>query len=574
MARRKKDKKKKKIKIRNNKEERENSNDIKDKGLKKKISSEKVKTLESIYGSKKLSDSLIYSKTFSVKNEEDIEYYFTKNLENNNSKNFLNNMKKLPKSNVFANIGNATLEEIGIKIINSAQKTICISSFIIQNNTKLCNCLFDASKRGIDIFLLVASEFMMDKLSNDSEGNEHAKEHVQFLKEAGSGYMFIRTGEFHSKFIVVDPLDSNAKGLLLTSNLTERALTKNKEVAVLLTKEQTTELFEQFKYGFWTEAKHEYRKGQTSNVSSLQSITNKERILKQGKSIVVTTNSSIKTIKEEILKFLKEYNKNDELLISSWNFSLDNDISQEILKHIGANTKILLPKRSKNFNAFKAFLDKGANIRCNYLQHAKFIVSSNKAIIFSSNFEAQGLDTGFESGIILKNKDGIDALRSIFDNWFLTAEHIANIKGKKNKYAGKSVEVLIKDEKERSGFRLTELLINKELIGKQVKEIWDLENFLKTKNENQVLNLLRDMDKIQAKSNAVSTNYPVEIRPESVPPNVSYLKSVGGFHLWLSNYGKNKEKFLVINKNPLKNENLFNKAQKIAQEEQAKIVIY
>lgn len=571
MARRKKDKKKK---IRDNKEERKENNDGKKNELKQEVSKEKFKTLESIYGSNKLSDNLIYSKTFSVKNKEDIEYYFTKNPEIKNSKDIINTLKKLPKSNVFTNIGNITLEEVAIKIINNAKKTICISSFIIQNNTKICNCLFDASKRGIDIFLLVASEFMMDKLSNDSEGNEHAKEHVQFLKEAGSGYMFIRTGEFHSKFIIVDPLESNAKGLLLTSNLTERALTKNNEVAVLLTKEQTTELFEQFKYGFWTEAKHEYRKGQTSNVASLQSITNKERILKKGKFIVVTTNSSTKTIKEEILKFLKEYNKSDELLISSWNFSLDNDISHEILKYIGVNTKILLPKRSKNFNAFKEFLDKGANIRCNYLQHAKFLVSSNKAIIFSSNFEAQGLDKGFESGIILKNSDSIDALKSIFDNWFSAAEDIAYTKGKKNEYAGKSVEVLIEDEKERSGFRLSELLIHKELIGKQVKEIWSLEDFLKTKNDNDVYIRLLDTNKFHAKSNAVSTNYTVEIRPESVPANVSYLKSVDGFHLWLSNYGKNKEKFLVINKNPLKNENLFNQAQKIAQEEQAKIVIY
>ena len=567
MARKKKDKKKKVRK-------REESTEGKKNDLKKEVSNEKVKTLESIYGSNRLSDNLIYSRTFSVKNEEDIEYYFTKNPENDNSKNFLKDMKKLPKSNVYANIGGATLEDIAIKIINNAQKTICISSFIIQNNTKLCNCLFDASKRGIDIFLLVASEFKLDKLSNDSEGNEHAKEHVQFLKEAGSGFMFIRTGEFHAKFIIVDPHDSNAQGLVLTSNLTERALTKNKEVAVLLNKEQTAELFEQFKYGFWTEAKHEYRKGQTDNIASLQSITNKERILKQGKFVVVTTNSSLKTIKEEILIFLKELNKNERFSISSWNFSLDNDISKEILKHIGPNTKILLPQRSKNFNAFKEFLDKDAEVRCNYLQHAKFLVSSNKAIIFSSNFEAQGLDTGFESGIILKNKDDIDVLRAIFDIWFLTAEHIAHNKGKKNEYAGKSVEVLISDEKERSGYKLTEMMIHEEMIGKQVNEIWDLEDFLKTKNDNEVFNILLDKNKIHAKSNAVSTNYSVEIRPESVPTNVSYLKNIDGFHLWLSNYGKNEEKFLVINKNPLKNDNLFNKAQKIAQEEQAKIIIY
>ncbi len=571
MARRKKDKTEK---IRKNREEREKRNEGKYKALKKEKTNEKVKTLESIYGSNKLSDNLIYSKTFSVKNEEDIEYYFTKNLENDNSKNFLKDMKKLPKSNVYANIGGATLEEIAIKIINNAQKTICISSFIFENNTTLCNCLFDASKRGIDIFFLLASEFMMDKLSNDSEGNEHAKEHVQFLKEAGSGYMFIRTGEFHAKFIIVDPHNSNAQGLVLTSNLTERALTKNKEVAVLLNKEQTAELFEQFKYGFWTEAKHEYRKGQTNNISSLQSITNKERILKQGKFVVVTTNSSIKTIREEILKFLKEHNTNDELLISSWNFSLDNDISKEILKHIGPNTKILLPQRSKNFNAFKEFLDKDAKVRCNYLQHAKFLVSSNKAIIFSSNFEAQGLDTGFESGIILKNKDDIDVLRAIFDIWFLTAEHIAHYKGKKREYAGKSIEVLITDEKERSGYNLTEMMIHEEMNGKQVNEIWDLEDFLKTKNDNEIFNILLNKNKIHAKSNVVSTNYSVEIKPESVPNNVLYLKSVDGFHLWQSNYGKNKEKFLVINRNPLKNENLFNQAQKIAQEEQAKIVIY
>jgi hypothetical protein len=415
---------------------------------------------------------------------------------------------------------------------------------------------------------------MMDRLSEDNEGNEHAKEHVQFLKRAGSGFMFIRTGGFHAKFIVVDPRNSNAQGLVLTSNLTERALTKNKEVAVLLDRNQTIELFDLFKYGFWVEAQHEYRHGQNSNVASLQSITPIQRTLNPGKSIVFTTNTSHQTIKEEIVRFLKGYNTQEELLISSWNFSLDNDISREILKYIGPNTRILLPKRPKNFNAFTEFLEKGAKIRCNYLQHAKFLVTSNKAIIFSSNFEAQGLDSGFEAGIVLKNSEDVNALRTIFDNWFLTAEHVAHRRGKKREYAKRSIELLKRDDKERAGFRLSEMMIYQEMLGTPVKETWGLEDYLKTREDDEMMNLLLGMNKIPTKSNAVNTKYSIEIKPESVPANVSYLKSVDGFHLWVSKFGKNQGRFLVLNKNPLKNEKLFSQAFKIAREENAKVVLY
>ena len=60
------------------------------------------------------------------------------------------------------------------------------------------------------------------------------------------------------------------------------------------------------------------------------------------------------------------------------------------------------------------------------------------------------------------------------------------------------------------------MMIYQEMLGTPVKETWELEDYLKTREDDEMMSLLLGMNKIPAKSNAVSTKYSVEIKPESV----------------------------------------------------------
>ena len=105
-------------------------------------------------------------------------------------------------------------------------------SFLFENNTELCKELYNVSKKGIRIYLLLASQVLLDKIKDDIEDHKNIKSHIQFLNEAGQGYMFIRSGEVHSKFILIDPKSEHSKGMLLTANITKRALEKNNEIGI------------------------------------------------------------------------------------------------------------------------------------------------------------------------------------------------------------------------------------------------------------------------------------------------------------------------------------------------------
>lgn len=278
-------------------------------------------------------------------------------------------------------------------------------------------------------------------MKEDIEDNENVRSHIEFLNEAGQGYMFIRSGMVHSKFILIDPKSDYSKGILLTANLTRRALEQNNEIGIELTSFQVKELYKQFLYGFYAEKTTEYRFNKSSKKAKLELINPIAVHLEKGKEIIWTTNHS-KTIAENIEILLKNISEGDELLISCWNFVLDNEISNQILQKINNNSKILLPKISKNYEEIARLLEKGAKIRCNPLQHAKFIMTKDKILVFSSNIESQGLEKGFESGIILQEKKDIDSIRNIFNYWFDTAETLTVFNKPLSYFENKKLRIL------------------------------------------------------------------------------------------------------------------------------------
>ena len=541
----------------------------------------KYKNLEEAYGKDKISDQIKISKSISIENNQFIKYCFitNKNAIKSERKKFNWTRQAAPKVN--ANLGQRTIHQKCIELIKGAKEFICISSFLFENNTDLCKELYNVSKKGIRIYLLLASQVLLDKIKDDIEDHENIKSHIQFLNEAGQGYMFIRSGEVHSKFILIDPKSEVSNGILLTANITKRALETNNEIGIELESHQVKELYKQFLYGFYGEKTTEYRFNKITKSAKLEPINPVSIDLKKGEDIIWTTNQS-NLIAESIDKFLDTVD-NEEVLISCWNFVLDNKISNQIVEKINNKSKILLPRRPKNYEAISQFLEKGVKIRCNSLQHAKFIMTNNRALLFSANLESQGLEKGFESGIILRDKKEIESLKTIFNHWYDTAEEITYYNKPLSHFENKTIKVLEEDiiekSKElrinRSALILPEIKVKKEL--KEPLKVFELslQSFLELQPEDNLIKQLNAEDEIIPLDYVYNTIYPIEIITERAPTGLSYLKIIKNYHLWQKKQGtKSIKKFLVFNLNPFKERKKLEEAIEISKKENAEIVLY
>ena len=551
------------------------------KGKKDEKSPPKYKTLEEAYGKNRISDQIKISKSIIIENDQFIKYCFITNEDAIKSDNKKFNWSRLAGSKVNANLGRRTIHQKCIDLIKGAKEFICISSFLFENNTELCKELYNVSKKGIRIYLLLASQVLLDKIKDNIEDHENIKSHIKFLDEAGQGYMFIRSGEVHSKFILIDPKSEHSKGILLTANITKRALENNNEIGIELDSNQVKELYKQFLYGFYRENTTEYRYNKTTKSAKLEPINPVSIHLEKGTDIIWTTNQS-KLIAESINKFLETL-ETEEILISCWNLVLDNKISKQILQKINNKSKILLPRRPKNYDVISQFLEKGAKIRCNSLQHAKFIMTNDIALIFSANLESQGLEKGFESGIIIRDKKEIESVKKIFNHWYETAEVITfynkPISNFKNKTINVLEEYIIVKSKEprinKSALILPEVKVQKEFTESLKVFELSLQSFLKLQPEDNLIKQLNAEDEIIPLDFVLKTIYPIEIRTINTPKGLNYMKTIKNYHIWQRKQGKkSSKKFLIFNLNTFKERKKLDEAYEISKKENAEIALY
>lgn len=144
-----------------------------------------------------------------------------------------------------------------IESIDSAKDMICASSFLLADR-EIIDAFLRASSRGRRVYLLTASEIQLlnePRIDNEFD-QDRLQDHLRMMQEL-AGRVLVRTGEnFHSKFLLVDPHD-DARGFLLTANLTFEALTRNVELSIELNSTEVRDLYRQFLIGFWQESSNE-----------------------------------------------------------------------------------------------------------------------------------------------------------------------------------------------------------------------------------------------------------------------------------------------------------------------------
>ena len=98
-----------------------------------------------------------------------------------------------------------------------------MSSFLLADKG-VEDALLATAKRGVRVYVLLASEARLGKEESEGEFDKKVLElHKQMLTRLGGHVLFRSAPHFHAKVVVVDPEKSPA-GILLTAVASARAL--------------------------------------------------------------------------------------------------------------------------------------------------------------------------------------------------------------------------------------------------------------------------------------------------------------------------------------------------------------
>ena len=372
-----------------------------------------------------------------------------------------------------------------VGIIKQAKDTICVSSFVIQESV-ITEALLAAASRGVRVYLLTASEkhFTRDIIAMSDFDEKIYKEHIALLDKL-AGKILVRTaGHFHAKFILCDPHSHALKGYLLTANLTLGALYEpvyhdgrkygpNFELGIKLTPKQIRGLYSQFIKGFWEEAEHELfeaKKLSGAGASPFGALSAPNDVL-----YTIGTRS---TLKSEIMRMLDS--ATSYIIISAWSFQHDHETVRKLIERTKGGIKVFLLARShqNNTKALTELRKHGATIVGHPRLHAKFIiVDGEEGLVMTANFSSLGLNSGFESGLLL-DKAQIVQISGVHEIWSQCCEWSLELDLKRRDAA----EEILVESKEG----LKRVHIEKEYHENKTINATDFKEFLKPKFKKPV----------------------------------------------------------------------------------------
>lgn len=321
------------------------------------------------------------------------------------------------ESRVFQSGDIKLIEEIST-LISQTKEILCVSSFLIQESA-ITRGIQECQKRGVRVYILTAGEKQLSDPSEDDKSTmeERKRASRELLINLGSKSL-IKTGDnLHSKFIISDP-KTNPRAILLTSNLTVRALNENLELAVELSGNSARELFRQFVSGFWVLA-----------VRTLSSSNKNETTLKVTKNHPEFSNKSYvpkeikwtfneqSLLKDTILDLIDKSKKS--ISFSAWTINYSHPVTKRIIEKLTKGVKVTVFTRlhRDNLEFLKHLVSNGGSAYCHDLLHAKsLIVDDESGLVMTANISRLGLDEGYETAVTL-NKDQVEVIRKVHEEW-------------------------------------------------------------------------------------------------------------------------------------------------------------
>lgn len=300
------------------------------------------------------------------------------------------------------------------EIIEHASEVVLVSSFLFAEATTE-RALLEAARRGVRVYLLVASEARLDKeiRTDDSFGMKTLAEHKGLLNRL-AGWICVRSAEhFHAKFVVADP-KSRPRGVLLTANLTREALTRNHELGVKLGPAEALALAGLFTWAFWESAQRELLAA-----GSLPPVTAPGRIsLPPPSAGIVTTAGARRDLRVSVLDTVRGARRS--LILATFGIA-DREVIDALEERARSGTAVTLLVRHPRavlFETLRGLVHAGVKVLgVSAWLHAKAILADGeRGLVMTANLETHGLDEGFEVGVRLVGDDAA-ALGSVLASW-------------------------------------------------------------------------------------------------------------------------------------------------------------
>ena len=323
-------------------------------------------------------------------------------------------------SDVMISHSDGRLSQYVVDLLNKAQKNIVICSFLLAHQA-IEDAIFQAAERGVRVYLMMASEQRLEKTSDDEFSKKCEQQHIAMLKRLAGKVLIRSAPHYHAKAVLIDALGEdnfNAKGILLTANITHEALERNEELAVILPRQAIDELTKFFRWGFFDEVQHQMLDNQ-----KFVSIAKKTIEYPQNHQVMCFTSSQENSILNNALQIIEQAKQ--EVIIASFGFDENHQLIQKLCKKAkqGVLVKVLTRIRPSNMNALMFLHNAGVKIYGFKWLHAKAIwVDGQTAMVMSANLQKHGLNEGFEIGICL-NGQTVQSLKSCLDYFMATAQY-------------------------------------------------------------------------------------------------------------------------------------------------------
>lgn len=298
---------------------------------------------------------------------------------------------------VLASGRNRVLAEEVVSMIEAAREKVVLASFLFAD-LAIEDALLRAFRRGVRVYVLIASEARLGKEEPDGEFEKRVLEEHKSMLDRLAGYVLFRSApHFHAKVIVTDP-ENEPRGLLLTCNLTKDALERNEEMAVQLTPSEVQLVTTYLKWAMWESAEHELlERGRFKSVRALGSVVHPN----DGGAVISTTSES-NTIRDVMLRQIDQ--ASSEIIICSFGWEEKHEVVRRLCSKAeqGVSVTVLARIRLAAMPALAALASAGARVLGFKWLHAKAMwTDTGRAVVMSANLERYGLDQGFELGVLM-----------------------------------------------------------------------------------------------------------------------------------------------------------------------------
>jgi len=305
-----------------------------------------------------------------------------------------------------------------LDILRSAREIVVFSSFLLSD-AEIQREVLAAATRGCRVYGLISVEAKLDHQVRDDDDFDAktVDAHKRMLDEF-AGRVFLRSSRsFHAKCVLSDPRSEHPRGVLLTANLTTEALTRNEELAILLSPDECRSVFVHIRHAMWELSERELvDKGSILPVKPLGEVS----LPPEHKAVLATMPGRCQ-IRDCALQMIGAARR--RLLVASFGWDMEHPVIDALCKRAAAGVEVTVLARYRRgkMDALTKLRRAGAHVLCFRWLHAKALVADDDAIVMSANLQRHGLDDSFELGVRLGRSD-TPVLVAVLESWTQCAE--------------------------------------------------------------------------------------------------------------------------------------------------------